>query len=78
MGRPLHSQQQQQQRVQPFLPPGRGSSPEVLLRSQLPDLLAALDAALSKDWPRSFIKVRKGDLLCQHGAVSYQLGTGSH
>lgn len=55
LGRPLHGQQQQ--RVQPFLPPGRGSSPEVLLRAQLPDLLTALDAALSKDWPRSFIKV---------------------
>jgi hypothetical protein len=29
----------------------------VLLQAQLPDLLQGLDAALSKDWPRSFIKV---------------------
>lgn len=55
MGRPLHSQQQC---VRPFIPPGRGSSPVVLLQAQLPDLLQGLDAALSKDWPRSFIKVR--------------------
>jgi hypothetical protein len=54
MGRPLHSPQQ---RVRPFIPPGKGSSPVVLLQAQLPDLLQGLDAALSKDWPRSFIKV---------------------
>lgn len=55
MGRPLHCPQPH---VRPFLPAGRNSSPDMLLKGQLPDLLAGLDAALSKDWPRSFIKVR--------------------
>lgn len=55
MGRPLHAQQQH---VRPFIPAGRNSSPDVVLKGQLPDLLAGLDSTLSKDWPRSFIKVR--------------------
>lgn len=54
MGRPLHSTQQQS--VRPFIPAGR-TSPDVLLRGQVQDLLSALEAGLSSDWPRSFIKV---------------------
>jgi hypothetical protein len=56
LGRPLHCLQPH---VRPFLPAGRNSRPDMLLKGQLPDLLAALDAALAKDWPRSFIKVRR-------------------
>ena len=55
LGRPLHQQPQQQ--LRPFLPTGRNSSPDMLLRGQAADLLAGLDATLSKDWPQSFIKV---------------------
>ena len=55
LGRPLHQQPQQQ--LRPFLPTGRNSRPDMLLRGQAADLLAGLDATLSKDWPQSFIKV---------------------
>lgn len=57
MGRPLHAQQQQQRPVRPFVPAGRNSSPDVVLKGQVSELLAGLEALLSKDWPRSFIKV---------------------
>lgn len=57
LGRPRHEQQPRQQRVRPFIPAGRNSSPDVLLKGQAADMLAGLDAALSKDWPHSFIKV---------------------
>lgn len=58
LGRPLHSQQHQR-RVRAFIPAGRHSSPELLLRGRAAGgLLAALDASLSKAWPHSFIKVK--------------------
>lgn len=56
MGRPLNSKQQQV--LRPFIPAGRNSSPGIALKGQTADLLAGLEAALSKDWPQSFIKVR--------------------
>jgi hypothetical protein len=58
MGRPLGNKQQQQQVLRPFIPAGRNSSPDVALKGQTADLLAGLEATLSKDWPQSFIKVR--------------------
>jgi hypothetical protein len=60
LGRVPSSQQQQRQPLVSgsFVPAGRSSSPVAGLRAQSSDMLLQLERQLSRDWPKSFMKVR--------------------
>lgn len=64
----VEQQQQQQLAHGQFVPAGRGSTQEALLRGRQQEMLTLLEKQLNKDWPNSFIKV------CMKGTA----GSGLH